>query len=173
MVNVSSISSRWEHTVYKPAKLGAIGCPFGASSVWSTIRILFAAWNCEEQKFMGTANRSNIRSVLTPINWDNEGVVLATFAYKTVVSSLIDIDYVVMRSNSKHTTIWRILNSFNPLFWVSVCSNNVVKLINSSSDGQCAIIVSDCNMSVWTVVINSTCALRVRERSQRRSTSSL
>lgn len=80
----------------------------------------------EEQKFVGTADGSNVTAISTPVNGNDERVVLGALAKEFVVGGIVDVDLVVVRTYSEFLSIWGVLNGFNPLLRISICGNDLI-----------------------------------------------
>ena len=111
---------------------------------------------------MSTADTSDVFTISAPINRDDEGVVLGEFSQKfIVVGGIIDVDVVIVRTNSQSVSAWAVLQAFNPFLRVFVSGNNLVKLAQTSSDGEGTIIVTNGDVAEFLANGNSSSTLGV------------
>jgi len=144
-----------------------VGFPFNCNSVRSTTWILGTVFNFVEQKLMCTTNWSQVWSILTPINRYDERVVLCAFSFQViVVVHFIDIDGVIVGTNSKIVSIWRVFNNFDPFLGIFVCCNDLIEFVISSSNCQSTIIVTNSDVTILGVIANTSWALWIWQFSQ-------
>lgn len=173
IVDVSSVSSCRENAVDKPSKLSVISSPLSINSVWCTISILLEGFSVKEEKLVSTTDRSNVLAIHTPINRDDEGVMLGALSNQRVITGTVDVDVVIVGANSQFSSIWRILHVLNPLSRVIFSGNHIIEIGDSSSDSQSTIVVADSDVTILRTISESSRTLRIRECRKSGGSSSL
>ena len=134
MINMCAVCSIRENSVNQPSKLWRVGVPLGTDGVWGTARVLGAAWDSVEKKFMSAINCTDILGIQAPVYRHNEWVVLFASSNQIVWARIVDIDTVIMRTYSKHSSARRVLKGFNPLLRIILSYNNLFQLVYSSTN---------------------------------------
>lgn len=105
-VDVRTITTWWEDALNTPSKFASLIGPESTDSVGGTRWISLLGTDVEEQKFIGTANRSNETSILSPIDGSDEGTVTCKFDMLFVSFGITEINGVIVRTNSEMLAIW-------------------------------------------------------------------
>ena len=161
IVNMGAIGPRGEDTINQPAELGVVGGPLDTGGVGGTVRVLVVGVSIEEEELVGTADGSDVVSVEGPIDRGDIRVVFLAHTDKAVIGDRVDVDLVIVGANCELGAIRRVFHVFDPLLSVVGLSNNVIKLVNTFTNGQSTVVVTDCDVSVACIVGDSSCAFGV------------
>jgi len=117
-VDVRTIGTSGEDTINVPAELHTLGSKDHGLRVGSTGGVLsnLAILDSPEEEFVSLAGRSEPLAVLGPIHSLDGGRVLVAHSTVTPVSSFVNLDVFVVRSNSKETATGGEGHTFDPCF---------------------------------------------------------
>mmetsp|Transcript_31740 Transcript_31740/g.42988 ORF Transcript_31740/g.42988 Transcript_31740/m.42988 type:complete len:347 (-) Transcript_31740:322-1362(-) len=168
-IDVGAIGTAGEDTLNVPGELGSLSGPNGTSGVASTRWVLGAVVHLEEEELVGTAVGADVRTISSPVKvGDIRVVTLKSTAIAVTIGNIVDVDFVIVRTNSKLLTIGRVAHDLDPFGGVlhEVLLNTVATVLDHNS----TIVTSNSNIIV--VDGNSSRALGVRQLAKGGSTTS-
>ena len=74
--------------------------------------------------------------------------MLLANANQVVGLRAIDIDLVIVRTDSKHGSTRRVLHSFNPFLRIILCDYDFIDLVDASTNSQSTIIMADSYVTI-------------------------
>jgi len=169
-IDVSAVSTAGEDTLNIPRELGGLGGPSHTSGVASARWVVGAVVHLEEEKLVSTTVGADVRTVNSPVKVSDVGFVsLKGSTLSVAILNIVDVDVVVVGTNSKLFTIRRVAQDFDPFGGVL----KAVLLITTATvlDHKSTIVTS--NSEVITADGNSSRALRVGQLGKSGGTTSL
>lgn len=118
-VDVSAIGSSWEDTFGVPGELHCVGVPNGVDSVGLSRWVLFSSLGVPEEKLVVSTVGSDELAVGAPVKSNDEGRVSFAGSLEGPVRGVVDVDSVVMGSNSEVGVVWREGHALVPFLWVT------------------------------------------------------
>lgn len=131
--------------------------PLSGFGVCTARWILVTIWHGPEEKFVCTAVGAHVRAILAPVDCGDEGGVALAGSDKGVAGGFVDVNVVVMGTNSKVGAVGRVGHAFNPLLGVSQFGDVGVVL---ASDADMPIV--HCHSDIVVANSDGTRALGVR-----------
>ena len=161
LVNVSAIFRLGVDTLSMPGELHSEGLPNDVLKHISAIRFVLEGRHVPEEEFIGSTVAAQELTVSTPVKGHDVRVVSGKCSLKTPVTGVVDVDLVVMRTNSKRSIIRAHCHAFNPLCGIFE-SFAWFGSVQALPDMDTTIIGSDNKRSIRSED-NSAGALRSRE----------
>ena len=115
-VDMSAICALRVDSLDVPSELHGRGCPYDLGSVGPTRWVLLAGIGLSEKQFVSSAVGSDPRAIPGPVKGHDVRRVLAMLAFERPVTGVVDVEIVVMRSDSEHRLVRTESHNFNPLF---------------------------------------------------------
>lgn len=155
-VDVRTIFSTREDTVYVPREHDVFSSPLSSSGVRSTMFVLLTIRHGPEQEFVITRVSTEVSTVRTPIESGDERV-MSIASRNLLVSSvnIVNVDHIVVRTYGQVLSTRRDAHALNPFLGIGK------DLIRAPADMYFTIVSGD----NWNAIMNdnTTRALRVRE----------
>ena len=112
---MSAISALRIDTLDVPSELNGRGCPNDFGSVAFARWILFAVIGSCEEQFVGSTVGSNPFVVRGPIECHDVRRVLVHLSFEAPVTGVVNVEAIVMRSDSEHGLVRTESHNLNPL----------------------------------------------------------
>lgn len=139
-IDVSAISALGVDSLNVPAEFHGGGCPVNAGSVGSSRCILRAVAGLPEEELVSTAVSPDPLVVLGPVEGHDVGRVSLALTFKGPVTGVVDVDVVVVGSDSKHGLVWGEGHNFIPSFSIGQGMGNIA-VVAMVSDGDGTIVL--------------------------------
>jgi hypothetical protein len=117
------------------ALLYGVRCPFKLGGTGHAVRILLFCLNTKEETFVGTIGCSYVCAIYRPVETVDKGRVTRKLAIQSILAfftNLVNVNFVIVRSNGEVLLVRGIAGNFTPLLGLLKILNFLIKIFDRS-----------------------------------------